>query len=272
LTEIKTSPVAEFIIDNGDICPGEIVSALDASHYEDNAQSITQWQWQLDGVFTSNTQHPTFLLGGPAAYDVRLIVTGENGCTDDTLVNNAIIVRPQPVAGFVVTEPEVNMSAPFIEITDASSADVVGWHYDYGDGLASNMAEGVHEYAQWDSYYILQTVTNTFGCVDTVGQTVMVNPLLLVHIPNAFSPDGNGHNDIYLPVLYGTDVLDFAFDVYDRWGRVMFSSDSATVGWDGTIRETGEFAPCGVYNWKLRYRTIDQPLMKQTMGSVTLIR
>jgi gliding motility-associated-like protein len=272
LTEIKTSPVAEFIIDNGDICPGEIVSALDASHYEDNAQSITQWQWQLDGVFTSNTQHPTFLLGGPASYDVRLIVTGENGCTDDTLVNNAIIVRPQPVAGFVVTEPEVNMSAPFIEITDASSADVVGWHYDYGDGLASNMAEGVHEYAQWESYYILQTVTNTFGCVDTVGQTVMVNPQLLVHIPNAFSPDGNGHNDIYLPVLYGTEVLDFAFDVYDRWGRIMFSSDSALLGWDGTIRETGEFAPCGVYNWKLRYRTIDQPLMKQTMGSVTLIR
>ncbi|MFZ4784516.1 MAG: PKD domain-containing protein [Flavobacteriales bacterium] len=272
MAEIKTSPVAEFILDNNDICPGDMVNALDASHYEDNAQTITQWQWQLDGVFSSNSQHPTFLLGGPASYDVRLIVTGENGCTDDTLLNNAIIVRPQPVAGFAVTEPEVNMSAPFIEITNASSADVVGWHYDFGDGMASNMAEGVHEYAHWESYYILQTVTNTFGCVDTVGQTVMVNPQLLVHIPNAFSPDGNGHNDIYLPILHGTEILDFSFDVYDRWGRVMFSSDSALVGWDGTIRETGDFAPCGVYNWKLRYRTIDQPLIKQSTGSVTLIR
>jgi len=101
---------------------------------------------------------------------------------------------------------------------------------------------------------------------------VTVLPSLIVNIPNAFTPDGNGNNDVFYPVIYGSEVLAFGFDIYDRWGRLIYSSESPQDGWDGTIRETGDVAPCGIYNWKMSIRTVDQPLMKTTMGSVTLIK
>ncbi|MFM1998301.1 MAG: hypothetical protein RL204_248 [Bacteroidota bacterium] len=130
----------------------------------------------------------------------------------------------------------------------------------------------MHEYSDWMNYSILQTVSNIFGCTDTASYSVTVLPSIIVNIPNAFTPDGNGHNDVFFPVLYGSEVLFFEFDIYDRWGRLMYEAASTEDGWDGTIRETGEMAPCGVYNWKMSIRTVDQPLMKQTMGSVVLIK
>lgn len=89
-----------------------------------------------------------------------------------------------------------------------------------------------------------------------------------VYLPNAFTPNGDGKNDLFKPKFAGP-VLGFRFVIYDRWGRRVFESASPSVGWDGTI--DGKPQPSGTYVWGCIYRLYHQPEAMQK-GTVMLIR
>ena len=269
---VNNGPLVEFAVEQPGYCPESDVYLFDLSSIDSPGSSISQWQWYFDGELMSTESNPMLHLVEPASYDVTLVVTTNTGCSGELTMDNFITVYPKPIAGFSVENSELNMANPFLQIINSSSNDVTSWSYDFGDGSVETFEEGIHEYADWTNYSILQTVSNVFGCTDTASYSVTVLPSIIVNIPNAFTPDGNGHNDLFFPVLYGSDILFFEFDIYDRWGRLMYEAASTEDGWDGTIRETGEMAPCGVYNWKMSVRTVDQPLMKTSMGSVMLIK
>ena len=116
--------------------------------------------------------------------------------------------------------------------------------------------------------YTLQ-ITDTNGCkaTDSIIITDSACPQY-VYLPNAFTPNNDGHNDIFKPVFAGA-VSEFRFAVYDRWGRLMFQSSNPSAGWDGTIG--GREQPAGVYVWECVYRLYDQPERMQR-GTVVLIR
>ena len=269
---VNNGPVVEFAAEQQGYCPDSDVYLFDLSSIDSPGSLINQWSWYFDGDLISTESNPMVHLMDPASYDVTLIVTTNTGCSGELTMDNFITVYPKPQAGFSVENSDLNMANPFVEVFDNSSNDVTIWSYDFGDGVVESFEEGVHEYSDWTNYSILQTVSNVFGCMDTASYSVTVLPSIIINIPNAFTPDGNGHNDLFFPVLFGSEVLYFEFDIYDRWGRLMYEAASTQDGWDGTIRETGEMAPCGVYNWKMSIRTVDQPLMKTTMGSVMLIK
>lgn len=90
-------------------------------------------------------------------------------------------------------------------------------------------------------------VSNPQGCfaLDTIAVKVFkIDPDLLV--PTGFSPDNDGNNDIFRPILVGMKSLD-AFRVYNRWGQLLFSTTTAGVGWDG--RFVGQEQGPGTYVW-----------------------
>ncbi|HEY0976956.1 MAG TPA: T9SS type B sorting domain-containing protein, partial [Flavobacteriales bacterium] len=93
----------------------------------------------------------------------------------------------------------------------------------------------------------------------------------LVHLPNAFTPDGDGVNDLYLPLVTG-EFLEFSFMIFDRWGQLVFNASSPSMGWDGHYN--GQEAPMDVYTWRLFYRAVGDDGLGQTerLGSVTLVR
>ncbi len=86
-------------------------------------------------------------------------------------------------------------------------------------------------------------------------------------VPNAFSPNGDGLNDVFKPV--GDEVKIVLFEVYDRWGEFIFGTNDFNVGWDGEIR--GKPADPGVYTWVLKYKNSLGKVEVKT-GNVTLIR
>lgn len=90
-------------------------------------------------------------------------------------------------------------------------------------------------------------------------------------IPNAFSPNGDAVNDVFKPVLY-FPVKDFLFEIYNRWGQLVFASHDPLVGWNGQI--AGQDAPSDVYIWTLRFTNIRQELEeeKSIKGEITLLR
>ena len=73
----------------------------------------------------------------------------------------------------------------------------------------------------------------------------------LIFIPNAFTPNADGLNDIFLPV--STDLQAYDLQVFDRWGQLIFATTDPAKGWDGTLE--GRLVHTGVYTYKVGYMT-----------------
>ena len=115
------------------------------------------------------------------------------------------------------------------------------------------------------------TVTRPNGCSRTA--TLMVDEICepTVFVPNAFSPDDDGLNDIFKP--YVNNALLYNFKVLNRRGQIIFYTENPTEGWDGTFN--GKDAPIGVYVYRINYQGLNGEgikVKKKMLGTVTLIR
>jgi gliding motility-associated-like protein len=94
-------------------------------------------------------------------------------------------------------------------------------------------------------------------------------------IPSAFSPNGDGLNDIFIPVSIAVynemeeDELQYEFSIYNRWGQRVFSTSSQNIGWDGIFN--GVQAPEGVYSYAIKATGVSGKKLNYS-GTVTLIR
>lgn len=116
-------------------------------------------------------------------------------------------------------------------------------------------------------------VSLTGPCISAVDTVVVTDGDCApeVHVPNSFTPDGDGLNEVFVPVTTG-EFVSYGFNVFDRWGELIFTSDEPGIGWDGTV--DGTVAPIGVYVWQLAYQAVSDVGVTQErmMGSVTLVR
>jgi gliding motility-associated-like protein len=108
------------------------------------------------------------------------------------------------------------------------------------------------------------------GCSDTVSHIVYINEELIFYIPNSFTPNDDGINQLFLPVFTsGFDPYDFNLKIYNRWGEQIFESTLATYGWDGKYK--GETVPDGAYNWKIEFKRSTSDEHKMISGHVTVL-
>jgi gliding motility-associated-like protein len=89
-----------------------------------------------------------------------------------------------------------------------------------------------------------------------------------VFVPNAFTPDNNGRNDYFRPLVYG-QLEQYEFKVFDRWGNIIFQSRTPGKGWDGKV--AGILQDANIFAWLLVYKLENQPV-KFEKGTVALIR
>jgi len=95
-----------------------------------------------------------------------------------------------------------------------------------------------------------------------------------IYIPNAFTPDGDGTNDLFGPSIYGFDPEDYEFMIFNRWGQMIFYSQIYGVMWDGTAKfaEANELVQQDVYVWKLIFRQSGTVEKTAKIGHVSLLR
>ncbi len=142
-------------------------------------------------------------------------------------------------------------------------AGVVANSYLWGNGNISRYESAYHP----GTYFV--TATNQCGSgSDTISIVEQCEPAL--YFPSAFTPDGNGLNDAFGPV--GENVEDYDMTIYDRWGKLIFRSQSQNDWWDGTIG--GQPVQEGVYVWRASYQYTYRGETKvlNLKGTITLIR
>ena len=113
------------------------------------------------------------------------------------------------------------------------------------------------------------TGTDANGCESSANTTVIAEDCSTFFIPNAFSPNGDGLNDVFNPLGDFAAIDDYELQIYDRWGRVIFSTQDPQQGWNGFI--DGDPAKHGVYIYRVYYKSVWGKEFSKT-GSVTLLK
>ncbi|MBN3581314.1 gliding motility-associated C-terminal domain-containing protein [Algoriphagus aestuarii] len=168
----------------------------------------------------------------------------------------------------ITNEPEVLVAEEIIFESEISD-EFIAWEWHFGDGNKSVEKDPIHVFENPGSFEVTLTAFDIYGCSSTEKNTVLVNAQddMLV-IPNAFTPNGDGLNDTFIPKVKA--VLNFSMEVFNTWGERMFMTTSLeSNGWDGTYK--GQALPAGNYLYKINYTSQNGENQSRT-GGVTLIR
>jgi gliding motility-associated-like protein len=212
----------------------------------------------------TNNCLPSHTYNKPGTYSVSLTVTTPEGCSG-TLT---IPIYPFPMASFTADPWETTIMEPAIQFTNTSSGDSVRL-WTFGDGASDTQNNPVHIYEDTGRYVVCLDVINSFGCRDSVCQTVIIRPVWSFYIPNAFTPNGDGHNETFNGK--GENIYDYRILIFDRWGNEIFESSSLYKGWDGRANGGVDIAQQDVYVYLVSFKDIFDKKHKLT-GIVTLVR
>ncbi len=232
--------------------------------FEDLSTAATplNYLWDLGDGTTSSAQHPVHQYQDPGSYTVTLIVNTTNGCVaaDSLTLVDQVEVYPLPVAGFDVDPAELSMINARVEVTDRSQG-AVQWTYHVEDQVIHD-PNFVHWFDDAGQVTIWQTVVSPHGCVDTTSRAVWITDHLFF-APNTFTPNGDGLNDSFAPVVKGARLYDLR--IYDRYGAEVFNTREPKGEW------AGDEMPEGVYQYVARIGE-HGPYRKEYRGHITLVR
>jgi gliding motility-associated-like protein len=116
--------------------------------------------------------------------------------------------------------------------------------------------------------YVIQA-KDVYECVFEDSLTIKIDTCKSdLYVPSAFSPNGNGINDYFKPLVKGF-ILKYQFSIYNRWGQLVFSTNKINDGWNGNFTDKPQ--PTGVFVWTCSYQFLNER-PKQVKGTVLLIR
>ncbi|MFT5599981.1 MAG: gliding motility-associated-like protein [Flavobacteriales bacterium] len=260
VVNVNPSPIAEFL--NGEACLDQSMTFTDNSFI--SSGNIIAWDYNFgNGDFSNGVEDPTYIYGVTGSYQASLTVTSNLGC--QTTYTNIVNVLPGPDAVFDMT-PNPALALEDIIFTDQSTGNgIIDWFWNFGDSIGDNSQNTVHQYAGGGSYTVTLFIEDNFGCIDSTSQEILV--ALLPVVPTAFTPNGDNENDMFL--IRGGPFVAVDFKVYSSWGDLIFQSNDANIGWDGTHRVNE--APLGVYTWTFEVEIPGGRIIRES-GDVTLMR
>jgi gliding motility-associated-like protein len=256
--QVASTIRAGFSTDNGCVPLTPIV--------RDTSFGAVTYLWETSDGQQSALADPVFQFTSPGSYTIRQTIFNTNSCNLQDFTERTVVVYSPPTAGFTYLPFPSRENEP-TRFTSTASADVVQWDWDFGDGTGSVQRNPVHQFVQDGNFNVCQVVTNANQCKDTVCQSVRSIVLVLQDLPNAFTPNGDGVNDIFQ--VRGFGIVKMTLRVFNRQGLLVFESNSQQNGWDGTYN--GVPQPMDAYAWTLDIEYFTGEKIRRK-GDVTLIR
>jgi gliding motility-associated-like protein len=229
-------------------------------------QQIVQYQWLIADSLSSANPDPKFCFEQPGVIHAQVWVEDLNGCKNSGQVFGITQIHPTPEVDFSFNPSAPDILRPEVDFTQ-SSTHTVFWRWNFGDGNTAFMPDPVHSYQDTGRFEVCLEVISVHGCMNDICKDVYIKPVFTFYMPNAFTPDGDGLNDIFKPE--GTFVKDIQWMIFNRWGEMIFESKDLNKGWDGFFK--GREAQNDVYTWVATVRTFDNQIIRKE-GMVKLLR
>jgi gliding motility-associated-like protein len=265
-------PVPPLII----IEPSTFAGCAPADIFFDNLSSPIDSTYDIrwdfgDGGTTSGVISPNHLYTETGVFTVHVEITSPIGCyTEDTFVD-LIKVVPSPTADFTFS-PDTLLSNfnNTVQFTDLSSG-ANRWNWQFGNEGTTTQQNPLFTFQDTGLVAVRLIVTHPEGCKDSITQLLDIVPEFKWFMPNAFTPNGDGSNDLFLGAGLLEGINDFNMTIWNRWGELVFETDNPNVGWNGQDQNSGSMSPGGVYVYQVTFTSPrGTPLIYK--GFATLIR
>lgn len=235
---------------------------------DQSSADVVSWAWNFGDSTGSVLQHPGHTFPDTSnKYLVTLTVTSDSGCTasvSDTIrIPDGALADYDPHGG---TFPG-NQSIDFTN----KSTNATSYWWDFDDGSTDTQTNPSHTYGQDGTYNVLLIAFDSLGCPDSVSYEFIIEPVeddeKPVAVPSAFTPNGDGENDILY--VRGGPVVNLNFTVFNEWGNVVFHTNNQSEGWNGKYR--GQKQPNGTYVYTVTGETKSgDPI--DLVGEVNILR
>jgi gliding motility-associated-like protein len=217
-----------------------------------------------------------YCLTEPGTYNLKISSLGKNGCKGVYDFPVPIVVWPKPHSDFS-WNPEVITTSDNQVTFDPTSKygpiTSINWMFS-GTGISgydtSNLRNPQRTFETIGKYPIMLIQRTDHGCVDSIIKIIDVIDDMNVFIPNSFTPNGDGNNDIFNIKGLGIKLEGYSMELFDRWGHSMYFTKDVSKGWDGTVK--GQPAQDGVYIYKIRAIGVNGEGKKEYIGHVTLMK
>ncbi|MET0394977.1 MAG: PKD domain-containing protein, partial [Chitinophagaceae bacterium] len=234
------------------------------------ADTLTFWHWDFGNGQTSDLQNSTATFATPGDYTVTLTASNKIGCEDtDT---KSVRVKPPPTVS-PVENPVTIMAGTSAPLLMTYTGDIISYNWAPNVLLScASCPEPVASPKLTTEYSV--EVNDAYGCRSSGSITVVVLcGKQNVFVPNTFSPNGDGQNEVFYP--RGTGLFRVkSMTIFNRWGQVMFDrknfdANDPSAGWNGTFQ--GKKASADVYVYMMDIICENNTLVP-VKGNITLLR
>ncbi len=263
---IYPTPVIDIMPDKFNGC-----SPLDVVFENETTNDVT-WQWVFGNGFHSSDQFPTVQFDTPGVYDVQLIATSEHGCQQVQFFEDMIEAFEVPVANFTFSPNEDIIYELDIAFADSSSGATV-YKWEFGDGFTSDETSPLHHYEHGGYFNVQLQVLNEYGCSSEMTKVVNIDNTFYLFMPNSFTPDGDGLNDVFMPTFSSTEeIREYEFQVVNRWGEIIFKTSDPKMAWVGNARDGEYYTHNDLFTWNVHVAFNNKQTDKNYTGTVTVLR
>ncbi len=264
---VNNFPVSATITPPVVLCVPQTTASLGVVNLAPGVQTLT-YAWSPAGAVTPPSSSPVVVVNASQAQNFSAIVTNQYGCTDTLRTTVTILDLPGTVT--LDINPAEILLGESSQLT-VNGCDGCSYVWTPLDGsLDNNTIRNPRATPERTTEYTV--VVGKDGCSVELRGTVTVNFLCeepYIFFPSAFTPNGDGQNDVLRVRARPALVLDVNWVVYNRWGQKMFEGNNLNAEWDGTYK--GKELPPDVYGF---YLVVNCPGGQkfEKKGNVTLLR
>ncbi len=238
------TPASAFRASVKETCPGDPVNFTVDNMPEDG---IYLWNFG-DGNF-SNKANPDHVFTKPGTYQVMLSMSSAGaGTMRNKPSSGMIVIHEAPLATFNMVKLEFPGQVPRVHFENRAEG-AHSYQWDLGDGTTSTEPSPDHVYRKKGTYQVVQTVTNATGCTDRKVKELIIDRDFDLAAPKAFTPNGDGNEDSFMPQTLKQLQAKFNLAVYDPAGRLVYSTSDARRAWTGQAQNQGAVLAPGHYVW-----------------------
>ncbi len=270
LITVEPLPMVSFSVDDTAGC-----SPLAVTFTNTSVGNFSNCVWSTSNGFSQlgcGTVNGNLI--NPGWYDITLSVTSANGCSNSLTQLNQIYVEDVQ-ASFTLSQYELTESNSTVDFTN-NSIGAVSYSWDFDDNGATSIdVNPTHTFSATNSEFVIELIAlSPLGCEDRAWQTISVDEEPIFYVPNAFTPNGDEHNGSFNPIFTsGFDPYDFQMSIYDRWGELIWQSNDAAQGWDGSyLKGDNRIVPDGIYVWSIEFKNPKVDDRIQLTGHVSVLR
>jgi gliding motility-associated-like protein len=248
-----------------------LVNTTDPTLYQNMAWEIS------NGDYVLNQDQLDLNFAAPGSYDVTLSVVTSIGCAYSTTISNYLTSFDPPQAGYTADPQPTDANNTVINFTDMSLGNIstYDWIFNIGAPLGTSSAQNptfTFPQGTGGEYPVRLTVTDVNGCTDFIEGEIIIRNIFQYYIPNTFTPNNDGLNDVVSMVGSDIDENLFKLEIFNRWGDIVFNSTDPETVWTGNTYNGEYYCPEGVYNWTAVVVSKSTGERYEIQGHLNLIR